>query len=207
MPFRIEKFDAGFQGFGSTVASALQQLGEPLPANPSLSMSNPIPVYAGRGSILGATVSKMVRRTGWRSIVMSNASPVALVDLPKKGAVPLRPTSIRGHDAAAAFLRVLHEADRVPGLEKTTYSLRFIVFPGLFVTALWLASRRPLFIPTRIGSHGRPLPTVYGESAFLSLLQRRHKGELRFSRKTSRRADANRTKRATTKAPIPGRRS
>lgn len=192
MPLRIEKYATGFQNLGPTVALALQQLGEPLPANPSLSVSSPIPVYAGRGSILGATVAKMVRRTGWRSIVMSNATPVALVDLPKQGAVSPRPTSIRGHDAAMAFLRVLHEADRVPGLDKAAYRLRFVVFPGLFVTALWLSSRRPLFIPTRIGSHGRPLPTVYTESSFLSLLKRRHEGELRVSRKASKRAEAPR---------------
>jgi len=199
MPFRIEKYETGFQGIGATVALALKQLGEPLPTNPSLSVLNPIPVYASRGSILGSAVGKLVRRTGWRSIVMSNATPVALVDLPQKATESPRPTSIRGHDAAAALLRVLHEADRVPGLAKTAYVLRFIVFPSLFVTALWLSSRKPLFIPTRIGSHGRPLPTVYTESNFLALLERRHAGKLRSSRKVTTRAKANPTKRPTAK--------
>lgn len=196
MPFRIDTYDTGFQGFRSTVGFALQHLGEPLPANTSLCVLNPIPVYAHRGSILAPTVGKMVRQTGWRSIVMSNDAPVALVDLPKKGTVPLRPTSIRGRDAAVAFLRVLQEADRVPGLARTTYRLRFVVFPGLFVTALWLASRKPLFIPTRMGSHGRPLPTVLTESGFMSLLRRRHAGELRISRQAMRRAAAKPAKRA-----------
>ena len=165
---QVDPYPGKLEGLGGFVLRALRSLGEPPPADARLSVLSPIPVSAGRSFRANATVASLVRRTGWRAVVTAGGKPAALLDLSEKG-----PTSVRGAGAAWAMAGVLEEAAQSAAAGKGDYKLRFVVFHSLFVTALWLFSRGPLFIPTRIGGKGRPRPRVYSETEFLHLLRRR----------------------------------
>jgi hypothetical protein len=165
---QVDAYPGNFAGLGGFVARALRELAQPPAAGAHLSVLSPIPVSAGHGFRTGASVAKLVRRTGWRAVVMNGEKPVALVDLKDN-----RPLSVRGADASRAMVRVLQEADHASRAAGGRYKLRFVVFHSLFVTALWLSGRKSLFIPTRVGGKGRPRPHVYAELDFLRLLKRR----------------------------------
>lgn len=197
MALRVDAYPSKFAGLGAFVMQGLQALGEPASVDAPLSVLSPIPVSAGLGFRPRTTVAKLVRRTGWRALVMAGETPVALVDLNEKG-----PLSVRGADAARAMLRVLEEAGRAPGTMEVSYKLRFVVFHSLFVTALWLFSRKSLFIPTRVGNTGRPGPKVYSEAEFLQLLRRRDQKMHPHMRKLRRnlKATTARRKRVVKKA-------
>ncbi|WP_374474680.1 hypothetical protein [Zoogloea sp.] len=89
----------------------------------------------------------------WRALMLNHKEPVACVDLPADGSS--RHPVVRGKDAAVALNAAL-DITKYAQHSSNRYDLRIVQFPGLFVTALWLESTEPAFIPTREGGKGRP---------------------------------------------------
>jgi len=183
----VVQFRSTLENLGHPIRSALRQLAEPIADSQALAALSPIPVYASPKRITPKPIVKQVRQTGWRAVVMAGSKPVALLDLAKADRQP-RLVSIRGRDAAKAFLGVLKKADRIAKTHRKSYQIRFVMFHPLFVTALWLSGRKSLFIPTRIDSKGRPRPKEYSEMQFLNLLTARdlkmHSHSAKFATKS-----------------------
>jgi hypothetical protein len=168
----VEKYRGTISHFDELLRSVLRQLAQPVSDGARFSVLSPVPVYACSKRVSAKPVDKQVRRSGWRALVLVQGRAAALLDL-SKDTKQHYPVSVRGANAAEAFLKVLRKADRIAKQSSVSYRLRFVVFQPLFVTALWLAGRRPLFIPTRIDAGKRPSTKSYTESQFLKLLAAR----------------------------------
>jgi len=168
----VERYRGTLSDLDVYLRSALRQLAQPISDAERLSVLSPVPVYSCEKRISARPVEKQVRRTGWRTIVLAEGRAAALLDL-AKDTRQAYPVSVRGVNAAEAFLRVLRKADRTAKQRARSYRLRFVVFHPIFVTALWLVGRRALFIPTRIDAGKRPSPKTYTESQFRRLLAAR----------------------------------
>jgi len=59
--------------------------------------------------------------------------------------------AIRGHASADELINVMLAADQLVRWLDRPYEVRFMTFPALFVTAVWLVGDDDWFIPVRVG--------------------------------------------------------
>jgi hypothetical protein len=115
----------------------------------SLSALGPIPLYHGELDATGTRIRS--RMLGWRYLVMHQEAPVAVVDLERGRGGKLTLSHIH-YEVGAAHL---HQA--LSALEKYADSprqIRLIVFPRLHLHAIWLYSRRPIYLITHASASG-----------------------------------------------------
>lgn len=166
---RIEDLSA----LASEIRVSLEMLGERVGSDARLFVSSPIAIYVGGMPKARTPISQVVKRSAWRRIVSADAEPVALIDQPIAADDRRGTLSVRPREAALALLRALERVDSLPTPTSSHYRLRFVSFPHLYVTAVWISAAHSLFIPTRRGHPDRPAPEVLSESSFRSLLLRK----------------------------------
>lgn len=96
----------------------------------------------------------LARRSGWRALINFNNEPLSLAEISfaSDGAELY---SIRNREAATAFHAMLRRSlDFVE--EPGRFDVRWLSIPDVYVSALWLAAERSVFIPARLGSAERP---------------------------------------------------
>ena len=142
-------------------------------SGPSVEMISPFPLYLGTLVQTSTSLRFNAKQIGWRALILNHGEPTAVAEFAvSNGREKSTCTTFRGSDPAEALSQALAIADQLRTQAITAFSdLRFITFPGLDVTALWIFGRKPVFIPTRRGSPSRgAIAPLHGKKAFLDLL-------------------------------------
>lgn len=164
---------------GPHVAAALEGLGEPLKNNSELTLHGPFPLYVGNPARFSqGETRKGVTMTGWRALVTSNGEPIASVNIAEKknGAGRLL-FDVRGAQAAVALCNALKAAQDWLDESGSRVEVRFLTFPSLFITAVWLHGNKTCFVPTRLNESGRPEPRAMTRVELMRIVaqeRRRH---------------------------------
>ena len=169
MTLSTRPYKGSFLGLYESVEAALANLGE-IRKLDDLSMVGPVPVYVLDPHEVSQDVLKVnaARPAYWRALMLTDKAPVACVDLPAGDSS--RHSVVRGKDAAVALNAALDIA-RHAEHSSNRYDVRIVQLPRLFVTALWLESREPAFIPTREGGTGRPAARALRRQEFVELVR------------------------------------
>ncbi|MBN3787987.1 hypothetical protein [Burkholderia sp. Ac-20353] len=164
---------------GPHVAAALEALGEQLKDSSELMLHGPFPLYVGNPARFShGETRKGVRMTGWRALVTSNGKPVASVNIAEKenGSGRLL-FDVRGAQAAVALCNALKVAQDWLDESGSRVEVRFLTFPSLFITAVWLHGNKTCFVPTRLNANGRPEALVMTRIELMQIValeKRRH---------------------------------
>jgi hypothetical protein len=144
------------------VAAALNELGEPLKDGGDLVLHGPFPAYVGNAVCFSrGHTRKGVTMTGWRALATLNGEPVASVNIAERTNQAGDPIfDVRGAQAAIALSNALKTAQAWLDETGAKVEARFLAFPSLFITAVWLHGNRTCFVPTRLNERGRPKARV-----------------------------------------------
>lgn len=140
-----------------------------------LTMVSPIPVFAGEEEdFLERHCGACLEQTGWRCLMLgSTGLPAACVDvkLADHPQCDQPHFMVRGQGPAVALQIVLATAQAEADRRQQDFEVRFISFPSVYVTALWLAGDENLFFPTRSGGGVRPDPAIYDSESLATLIK------------------------------------
>lgn len=169
MTLSTRPYNGSFEGLYEIVETALANLEETRKLD-DLSVVGPVPVYVLDPHEVSQDALKVnaARPAYWRALMLNDMAPVACVDLPAGG--PSRHPVVRGKEPAFALNAALDIA-RHAEYSLNRYDLRIIQLPRLFVTAIWLESTEPAFIPTREGGTGRPAARALRRHEFVELVR------------------------------------
>lgn len=151
-----ESLDASLRSLDDTQDLAAGLAGRELEA------VGPLPVYSIDPDEVERAAEEpglfAAQRTGWRALVTDGGEPLSVseVSFTMDGTELFE---IRGREAAKAFFATLRLSLEFAE-DPTPYEVRWLAVPDVYVSALWLRSRRSLFIPSRLGSADRPEPRV-----------------------------------------------
>lgn len=175
MPLMCKPYSGDVHLIGTQIARALVAIREPIGASDKLTMHGPFPSYVAdpKDYARGAT-QRSTRQTGWRALVSSGDRVVASVSLPHSDSENAS-IHVRGREPAKALHRALETG--LEWLEESNASaeLRFISFPSLFITAVWLHCHTPRFIPTRISTQRQTNPPVLTRTELIRCVARAQK--------------------------------
>jgi len=176
MPLTTEPVPFALDGLTETIRRASSQLPELRGIAGDLRLVGPFRCFVGDPAVFAAGATRRgLQEAGWRGLLTGGDNPLALVEIhPPSRRGDDRPAyGLRGREPAQAFAAVLEAAqaydERTPGPSE----VRFLSFPSLFLTALWVTGRRAAYIPTRLDAGPRPDPQVYTRKAFVGLVARR----------------------------------
>jgi hypothetical protein len=147
-----------FSNLAANLAMTLRQMNEiDASAEPvKLNLVDPFAVYTGDANdfVANQCASKLISQTAWRGLVLSEQEkPLACVEIfpPPDGGSANPVFAVRGHASADELMHVMLAADQFVRWLDRPYEVRFMTFPALFVTAVWLAGDDNWFIPVRAG--------------------------------------------------------
>jgi hypothetical protein len=188
------------------IAEGLQQIGEPVREDGKLRVFGPIPTYAAAGHNDNFnTGNSEIQFSGWRGLALIGEQPVATFQM-AGFKEPGSSISVRGKDSALALYRAFEAAEQFDGARPETYEVRFITVPSLFITAVWLAGPRSVFIPTRGGPGKRPAPKALSQPLFAKLVSRTRKQMRKPARRGEQPSQSGRPLRASNSFNAPLRR-
>jgi hypothetical protein len=124
-----------------------------------LKLFGPFPIMAAPASKIrrARTISAAVRLVGWRALFVHNEVPFAVVDLgldwQVSGTGHVRGAEVAGNFYAALEMAAQESRDRK---WRNSHTLKLLKIPHVYFSALWLSGKPSLFIPTRLGTPGRP---------------------------------------------------
>jgi hypothetical protein len=175
MPLTSEPFPLPPERLVGPIQSAIGKLTNAPDRDARLTLVGPFRCFTGEIATFAAGATRRgLEPAGWRALVLAGGEPCALADIqtgPDDGAEPR--VAVRGPEPARAFQAALEAAQQVAGEVSQSYEARFVTFPSLFLTAVWLAGPRSLFIPTRIRAGERPEARAYPRDEFVSLVRSR----------------------------------
>lgn len=171
MSLHVAPFDRSLTGLGEFLAAAA------LPAAERAAFSDggevevvgPFPCFTIGLDALARMEWTAAEQSGWRVLVRGGDQPLAVVDI-QDGDAGLTYAG-RSADAAKAFELALDAAADFDEAEGDM-EVRWLILPGIYVTALWLAGERHVFLPTRLGGSERPEPAAMDEAEFRTSVAR-----------------------------------
>ena len=87
------------------------------------------------------------RFVGWRYLIEGGGRETGTADVGETDAGDLRFASLARNDQADLLLEATHLAQATASLEEADCEARLLIVPSLYVTAIWLTTSPPLFIP------------------------------------------------------------
>lgn len=98
------------------------------------------------------------RFVGWRYLIEGGGLKMGTADVGETDAGGLRFANLARNEQAEILLGATHLAQRIALAEKEDCEVRLLIVPSLYVTALWLTTSPPVFIP--ILDAARPIRQV-----------------------------------------------
>jgi hypothetical protein len=135
---------------------------------------SPFPVFSANPETLLAsgTLSRAARRRGWRALLVGADEALGIIDV---GTKARGGRSVRGAEPARAFMSALEHCGELAErgeIDPRRCQIRVLEIPQIFVTAIWLARRPVVLVPTRVGATERPPPELWPFDRLLALVRR-----------------------------------
>jgi hypothetical protein len=140
-----------------------------------LELFGPFPIVTAPASKIrqAGSISAVARSVGWRALFIHDDVPLAVVDVG-----PDWRSGGMGHVRGAEVAQAFHAALKVAAQEahdrnwSKSHTLKLLKIPHVYLSALWLAGRPAFFIPTRLGTPGRPPYELWRPSHLIEEIDR-----------------------------------
>jgi hypothetical protein len=169
----------------ASITRALAALGEPVGASTRITLHGPFPLYIAdpKQYARGAT-RRATTQSGWRALVSDGKHPLASINLscPEREKPSIH---VRGKAAARPLYKALEKGLDWLKENDVPAELRFISFPSLFITAVWLHGRTPRFIPTRVEIKRQRDPALLTRAELIHIVSRTQRERTRRPRRVS----------------------
>lgn len=162
MALTVQPYPGNLTGLADSLEGALYTFDDTREAalrliNQQFTLHGPFPVYTSRPDDIEddqqADGSVPTERTGWRALVTIDERPAALVEI-VFGPDGVEHYNVRGPEPAGAFGSLLRSAAAHVD-DDEAFDVRWFTVPDVYVSALWLAARNQIFLPSRLGSAAR----------------------------------------------------
>ena len=137
---------------GQAIGKALRDLRAPgtfdEAAGRAVHISGGLPVYRlGLDDIVRADVLAHATKVGWRYIVAPPGGGVGYADVKESAKGEARFASLARNRNAERLTEAVHLAEEIAPSLSGDYEARILDVPALFLAALWLDGKQPVFIP------------------------------------------------------------
>ena len=111
-------------------------------------ISHPLAIYRlGLDDVAEPDSLTHARFIGWRYLIEGGGQTTGTADVGETDAGDLRFANLARNEQADLLLEATHLAQAAASLEKADCEARLLIVPSLYVTAVWLTTSPPLFIP------------------------------------------------------------
>ena len=122
-------------------------------------ISYPLAIYRlGLDDVVESDRLDHARFVGWRYLIEGGGQKTGTADVGQTDAGDLRFANLARNAQADLFLEATHLAQAIASSEKEDCEARLLIVPSLYVTAIWLTTSPPVFIPVLDAS--RPIREV-----------------------------------------------